>query len=254
MNNKFLMILAAVLLTGPLAAKAELVQSTTGVMLTFRHCIAGEKVCDSIGPYEAASYGGLPGAPAAITSHADPAYGEASGSAQLTGAPGAAELSANATSLPAMRNGANSVTLQRYTNESASAETLTVGATLTYNQTIPAENADFAADSSARSGAHAEIYIFSLDVDSLEAGTTAEENSTLLLEGPDPSITPTELGSDSTEPSSNVTESGTATLSSTVTVEPGDSIWLWVILQSLVANGADVSATLDTKLESTKAD
>ena len=93
-----------------------------------------------------------------------------------------------------------------------------------------------------------------MDVDSLEAGTTAEENNTLLLEGPDPSITATELALAGTEPSSNVTESGTTTLSSTVTVEPGDSIWLWVILQSLAANGAEVSATLDTKLESMKAD
>jgi len=254
MNNKFLMIFAVSLLTGPLVANAELVKSSTSVFLTFRHCVAGETVCDSIGPYEASSYGGLPGAPAAITSHADPTYGEASGSAQLTGAPGAAELSANATSLPAMRNGANSVTLQRYTNKGANAETLTFAATLTYNQTIPAENAAFPAGSSARSGANAEIYIFSMDADFLEAGTTAEENTTALMEEPDPSITTTELGSASTEPSSNVTESGTATLSSTVTVEPGDSIWLWAILQSLVANGADVSATLDTKLESTKAD
>ena len=254
MNNKFLMIFAVVLLAGPLAVNAELVKSTTGVMLTFRHCVAGETVCDSIGPYEAASYGGLPGAPAAITSHADPTFGEASGSAQLTGAPGAAELSANATSLPAMRNGANSVTLQRYTNKGANAEMLTFAATLTYTQTIPAENAAFPAGSPARSGANAEIYIFSMDADFLEAGTTAEENITALMEEPDPSITTTELGSASTEPSTNVTESGTTTLSSTVTVEPGDSIWLWVILQSLAANGADVSATLDTKLESTKAD
>ena len=254
MNNKFLMILAAALLTGPLAANAELVQSTTSVLLTFRHCVAGETVCDSIGPYEASSYGGLPGAPAAITSHADPTYGEASGSAQLTGAPGAAEMSANVTSLPAIRNGSNCITLKRYTNKSANVETLTFGATLTYNQTIPAENAVFAAGSSGRSGANAEIFIFSLDVDSLDAGTTAEENFSFLMEGPDPSIKTTELASASTEPSTNATESGTTTLSRTVTVEPGDSIWLWAILQSLAANGAEVSATLDTKLESTKAD
>ncbi len=121
MNNKFLLILAVVLLAGPLAANADRVQSSTSVFLTFRHCVAGETVCDSIAPVEAGSYGGLPGEPAAITSHADPTYGEASGSAQLTGARGAAELSANATSLPATRNGAKSITLQRYTNESANA-------------------------------------------------------------------------------------------------------------------------------------
>ncbi len=254
MNNKFLVILAAALLTVPLAANAELVQSTTSVLLTFRHCVAGETVCDSIGPQEASSFGGLPGAPAAITSHADPTFGEASGSAQLTGAPGAAEMSANVSSLPATRNGSNCMVLKRYTNESANAETLTFGAALTYNQTIPAENAGFPADSPARSGAYAEFVIFSMDADSVEAGTTAEENGTLLMEGPDPSIITAELEFAGTAPLSNVTESGTETLSSTVTVEPGDSIWLLVILQSLAANGAEVSATLDTRLESTKAD
>ena len=254
MNNKFLLILAVWLLTGPLAANAELVQSSTSVYLTFRHCVSGETVCDSMAPVEVGRYGGLPGEPAAITSHADSTYGEASGSAQLTGAPGAAELRANAASLPTTRNGSNCIILQRYTNKGANAETLTVGATLTYEQTIPAENASFPADSPARSGAYAEILIFSMDADSLEAGTTAEENQTALSEGPDASIVTTELESAGTAPFSNVTESGTETLSSTVTVEPGDSIWLWVILQSLAANGAEVSATLDTKLESTKAD
>ena len=254
MNNKFLLILAVLLLTGPLAANAELVKSSTSVYLTFRPCVAGATVCDSIAPVEARSYGGLPGAPAAITSHADPTYGEASGSAQLTGAPGAGEMSANTTSLPATRNGSNCIIVQRYTSKRANAETLTFGATLTYNQTIPTENAGFPAGGPATSGAHAEIFIFSMDADSLEAGMTAEENNTLLLEGRDPSIITTELASAGTEPSSNVTESGTATISSSVTVEPGDSIWLWANLQSLAANGADVSATLDTKLESTKAD
>ena len=254
MNNKFLLILALSLLAGPLAANAELVQSSTSVFLTFRHCISGETVCDSIAPVEADSYGGLPGEPSAITSHADPTYGEASGSAQLTGAPGAAELSANSTSLSSTRNGANSITLQRYTNTSANSETLNFGASLTYNQTIPAENAGFPADSPTRSGANAEIIIFSMDSDFLEAGTTAEENATALMEGPDSSVNLTELGLAGTAPFSNVTGSGTETLSSTVTVEPGDSIWLLVILQSLAANGAEVSATLDTRLESTKAD
>jgi hypothetical protein len=51
-----------------------------------------------------------------------------------------------------------------------------------------------------------------------------------------------------------VTDSGTKTLASEVTVEPGDSIWLWAILQGLASNGAEVNATLATQLESTKTD
>jgi hypothetical protein len=254
MNKKFLLILAVWLLCGPLAANAELIQSTTGVYLTFRHCVSGETVCDSIGPTEAGSYGGLPGGPTATADHADPTYGEASGSAQLTAGPGAAELSANATSLPIIRNGANSIVMQRYTNASANAELLNIHGTLTYQQTIPVENAGFPSDSPARSGTNAEIVIVSIDADYLEAGTTSEENSALLLEGPDPSIDSEELGVSSASTFSKPNGSGTETFSSTVTVEPGDSIWVWIILQSLVANGAEVSASLTTNVETVKVD
>ena len=253
MNNKSLLILAVWLLCGSVA-NAELIQSTTGVYLSFRHCVSGDSVCDSIGPTEASSHGGLPGGLAAITSHADPTYGEASGRAQLTGGPGVAELSANATSLPIMRNGANSIVMQRYTNTSANAETLIFDGMLTYEQTSPAENATFPADSPARSGANAEIVIVSIDADFLEAGTTTEENNTLLLEGPDPSFVSEELGIASASTFSKPNGSGTETFSSTVTVESGDSIWVWIILQSLVANGAEVNATLNTTSESTKVD
>jgi hypothetical protein len=252
MKNNILLVLAVWLLVAPPATNAELVESTTSVLLTFRHCISGETACDSFGPMEVGIYGGLPGDPTATANHADPIYGEASGDAQLTGAPGAAKLSADAISLPTTRNGGNSVILQRYTNGGVKAETLTFSATLTYDQTIPAENASFAADSPARSGAFAEIYISWIDADSIEAGTTAEENHSALSDDVDPSIATKELGTAHTPPFTNVTESGTKTLASEVTVEPGDSIWLWTILQSLAANGAEVNATLDTKLESTK--
>ena len=41
MKKKLTMILAMGLLAGPMAANAELVQSTTGVYLTFRECVEG---------------------------------------------------------------------------------------------------------------------------------------------------------------------------------------------------------------------
>jgi len=254
MKNKFLPILGVCLLTGPPMAVAELVESTTGVMLTFRPCNSGATVCDSIGPPQVSRFGGLPGELSAIARHVDPEYGEASGTAKLTGPPGAARMSASSASLPATRNGASSVICQRYTNTSAHAQTLTFSATLIYDQMVPVANADFPADGPARSGANAEIVILSIDADALDAGTTAESNTALLMEGPDPSITSRELGHAGTEPSSNVTETGTKTISSTATVEPGDSVWLMAILQSLTANGAKVSATLDTKFESIKSD
>ena len=90
-----------------------------------------------------------------------------------------------------------------------------------------------------------------MDGDSYEVGTTAEENFSALLSDPDPGIGFTDLGFASTGPTSNVTESGTTELSNTVTVNPGDSIWMWALLQSLAANGAAVNASLNSKLVST---
>jgi len=88
MKNKFLPILGVCLLTGPQLAVAELVESSTGVMLTFRPCDSGATVCDSIGPPQVSRYGGLPGELSAIARHVDSNYGEASGSAKIHGAAG----------------------------------------------------------------------------------------------------------------------------------------------------------------------
>ena len=167
MKDKFLMVLAVASLAGPTVSRAELVQAGTANILTFRDCIAGESICDSFGGMEQASFGGLPGELAAEVSQADVAYGEAYGNAQLTGAPGAAELKAITTSEPAKRNGSSNMMLQRYTNTSDSAETLTFSADLTYEQTVPDENASFPDGESTRSGVSAEIAIFIMDDDSI---------------------------------------------------------------------------------------
>ena len=250
MNNKFLVILAVWLLTGPLAANADLVQSTTGVLTTFRQCVSGETACDAISPIAITSVGGRRGEPTAHASKTDPAYGTSEGSAQLTGAPGAAKLSASATSLPAARNGSNSVMLQRYTNTGADAETLTFGVTLSYDQTVPAENASFPADGGGHSGAGAEINIFTMDAVSFEVGTTAEDNYAAIFSEAEPAGY-TDLMYASTGPVTNVTGSGTREASGTVILNPGDSIWLFAILQSFAVNGAEVDASLETSLEST---
>ncbi len=250
MNNKFPAILALGLLTGPLTAHADLVQSATGAIATFRQCVSAETACDSVGPSLVSTYGGLPGDRTAQANQADPRYGSSEGSAQITAAPGVAELSASAKSLPSARNGGNSVELQRYTNTSSSAETLTFGIAMTYDQTVPSENASFPLEGGAHSGAAAEIVIFTLSADSFDVGTTAEENITALMSEPGPDIGFEELKFGSTGPVSNVSGSGTTEIVETVTVEPGDSIWLWVILQCLAANGAVVNAAVETNLGS----
>jgi hypothetical protein len=250
MKNNIPAILALGLLTGPLTAHADLVRSATGAVATFRQCVSGETACDSVGPSLVRTFGGLPGDLTAQASQADPSYGSSEGSAQITAAPGVADLSASASSLPGTRNGGNSVMLQRYTNTGASAETLSFGITLTYDQSVPAENASFPLEGGAHSRAAAEIAIFTLEVDSYDVGTTAEEVVDALMSEPGPDIGFKELKFAVTGPISNESGSGTTEIAETVTVEPGDSIWLWAILQCLAANGAVVNAAVETKLGS----
>lgn len=250
-KNKILPILAVGLLGAPIMGSAELVQAGAGNILTFRQCIAGETVCDDFGPMQQSTLGGLPDELAANASLADPAYGEANGSAQLTGAPGAAEMHASVTSMPATRNGSTNVVIQRYTNTSASAESLTFDAILAYERTVPDENAGFPTDDSrVISGAHVEIVIFSMSTDALEVGMTAESNIVALMFEEEPAGLK-DLDYATTEPSSNVTGDGTESISSTATVEPGDSVWLFAILQDFAVNGAAATSSLSTSLEST---
>lgn len=248
MKNGILRIFVVMLMGVPAAASAELVQFGTANVVTFRQCTAGETTCDSFGPMDLATFGGVPGELRSEVSQADVAYGEAYGSATLTEKPGVAELKAITDSLPAIRNGSTSVTLQRYTNARKRAETLTFEAVLTYKQTVPAENAGFPDDAGMDSGATAEIVIFTMDADAIETGpTTANVYSALSFEQEPAGLE--DLDAARIEPSSNETGEGTSTLSITAIVEPGESVWLWAILQGIVVNGATVNASLVTKLK-----
>jgi len=248
MKNKILMILVVTMLGMPAVASAELIQFGTGNILTFRQCTSGETTCDSFGPMLFSTWGGIPGELLSEVSQADVAYGEAYGSAVLTEEPGAAELKVITVSLPATRNGSTSVILQRYTNAGESTEKLTFEAELTYTQTVPAENAGFPDDAGMGSGASAEIVIFTMDVDAIETGATAEEVYGALSFEQEPAGLK-DLDAARAAPSSDETGEGTSTLSATTIIEPGDSVWLWAILQGIVVNGATVNASLETTLD-----
>jgi len=238
-----LTLLTLVLLSGTAAAKT--VQSSTGVQLTFRQCIKGETACDSLGRMQTREFAGLPGDRQAQAQMEDPEYGESNGSVKLTHTPGGSEMTAIIRSKPGTRNGANTFTVKRYTNMSEVAESLTFSGTLTYDQTVPTENAAFPNDKGVDSTANAEMEIFTLNVDAIDLGTTAADNN--MFELPD-DIEYKSLKSISTKGGEIMTGSGTRILSGTVKLEPGDSIWMFVILQSLGANGAQVNASLSTVL------
>jgi len=227
------------------------VESTTSIILSNRECVAGETACDSIGPAKAMIIDGLPGRAEAKATHEDPAFGKTAGAAKLRALPAISEHSARSSSLPGARNGGNAAILRKYTNSGTRAEIVTLTGILTYEQSVPEENSGFPLDSPGRSGAGAELVIGRLDVDAPEAGTTVEDNYRMLEVLEDTGFT--ELASDVSGPLSNVSDTGTRTFSVRVTVEAGDSIWLWAALQCIAANGAEVSATFLTELEARSA-
>lgn len=54
-----------------------------------------------------------------------------------------------------------------------------------------------------------------------------------------------------TSPVSNETGEGAEELVLTVELQPGDSVWCWMVLQVFAVNGADVSAALTTDMSTT---
>lgn len=241
-------VLAAAILVVSLAAHAERVQSATAVYLTFRTCQSGVTACDSFGRYERHAEGGQRGEPTAHAELVDAAYGEASGDVRASGIPGAAEIKAGVTSLPSVRNGSTNILVQRYTNTSAHAETLTLSAALSYTQTVPAENAAFPADSRAYSGPSLEMQIFTIDDEFIEVGTTVDDNFAVLIGEVGPPAGYAVLKEGATAPSSNETGEGAEELALRAVLQPGDSVWFMLLLQVFAANGAVVDAGLTTHL------
>ena len=247
-----IVLLIAVLLAASYSSRAEQVQSATSVYLTFRNCVAVDTACDSFDRQEMSATGGQRGEPTAHAGLADPAFGEASGDVQLTAVPGAAEFNTNVRSLPVVRTGSTNMILQRYTNASVAAESLTLMAAMTFSQTVPTENTSFPAESGTESGPFVEMLFFQTDDEFFEVGTTAEENFAALLgeSGEPPGFE--ELSFGKTGPDSNSTEEGSKNLSITTVVQPGDSVWYWAGLQAFAVNGAVVNATMTTELSVTK--
>ena len=240
----------AVLLIGAVTANAAPVQSTTTAYVSFRDCISGTTVCDSISPSRSVSVDGLPGSPQAKAHLQEPAYGVAIGGAELTGKPGAMKATAEVTSLPTRRNGSTTGTLQVYTNVSERLQTLTVEGVLTYDQTVPDENADFPVDGGGTSGANADVELFTMNTTTIELGTTARDNFQTLSGEPPPDSNYKMIKRAGTNGMvSPLTDKGTRLLTLSTELKPGDSIWLFAGLQAISANGAKVTASLETSLK-----
>ena len=247
MKNKLWTIFAVGLLAAPMVASAIQVQSSTSVYLTFRDCVTGATACDEYTRVLVFSYGGLPGDLSATSSLSDPAYGALFADAQLTGTAGAPILRTSADSEPLKRISTNSAALQRYTYTGSVPTTRTFGGSLTYSQVVPIENQDFPLSQwSPGAGISgiltAELEVFTLTDVFLEVGDTDAYNFYYLHAGYRDapgyvSIASDQYSDDATNPA------GFATLGVSVDLNPGDSVWVRVFLQTPALNGATVDSS-----------
>src|SRR5271167_2424947 len=224
------------LLSGPVAANAQTaIQSGTSALVTFRNCVAGVTACDSIGTIQSEQFGGNPGDLSASASETYANYGSAATSVALSGVDGAPILHAIASSDTGARVNTNSIALQLYTYTGAVATTDTFGGTLTYSQTLTANNYPVGA------GVSASIQVFTLPTSSFNAGVTSQDNYSALF---DPSTQPgyALLGSATyTDPNTNL--SGTGMVGVPIKLQPGESVFVWALLLTPAPNGSVVDAS-----------
>ncbi len=226
----------------PGAAQAVAITFGTAEFVTIRDCtVAGASGCDEISPILQGSYGGLPGATSSTAFTTLAGYGTAFGSVALSGTVGAPVLRAAAVSEPGKRTSTNSVALQRYTYTGATSTVRHFGGALTYSQDVTGPYPD-----GIGSGISAVIDIFTTTEASIEVGDTAATNFQSLfgVSGVDGY---TSLGTDTyTDVLDN--PAGVGALGVSVTLNPGDSVWVWVLLQTPAANAGivDASSTLIT--------
>lgn len=240
------LLLALAWSLAPLGALAIPVTAGTAELVTIRSCTVVTTGCDQISPIVQSAYGGFPGAFSSSASTSLAGYGSASGSVALSGTVGAPVLRATATAELGQRTNTNSVALQSYTYTGATTATRTFGGVLTYSQLVTGPHGPGVGD-----GITASIDIFSLSVSDIEVGGTSISNFNALLNLFNlPGYTSLDFDSyvDST-----TTTSGLGTLSATVTLSPGDTVWVRVLLQTPAANGAriDASNTLITSWDVT---
>ena len=240
----------ALLLAAPLFAHAVAITAGTSEYVTFRDCVPGATACDSISPIRASQYGGSPGAYSSASTQNVGGYGSASGSVSFSGVIGAPVLHASASSEGGKRANTNSVAVQSYTYTGATSTTRTFGGTLTYDQTLTGVYPD-----SAATGVYALIDAFTLTATAIDAGTDAESNFNALFGetfSTDPSYGYVDLGQNVF--SDSVSRTGaSANLGVTVTLDPGETVWLYVLLQTPAVNGSviDASHTLVTGWDDT---
>jgi hypothetical protein len=226
----------ALLLAAPFASQATEITAGTAEFITARDCIAGPtSACDNVSPIVQSQYGGNGGAYSSAATSSFAGYGSASGSVSLSGTIGAPVLHASAVSVADKRVNTNSIALQSYTYTGAVATTRTFGGTLTYNQVETGFYPD-------NTGVYATIDAFTLTAAAIDVGTSPEDNFNALFNADFSAEGYADVAS-ATYADTLTNPAGSGSLSVTVPLTPGETIWLRVLLQTPAANGSETDAS-----------
>lgn len=241
MKPRVIALLAMWLVAAPMTARAVWVDYGTSEVVTLRDCVVGVSGCDGLSPLVAYMYGGLPGDATSAATISLPDYGAATGMVSLSGTIGAPILHASASSDPGKRTSTNSVALQSYTYTGDVATTRTFGGTLSYSQYVTGDY-----PFGVGSGVIAMINVFTLPSSTIDVGNTEQSNYDALVNVQGlPGFS--DLGFDQYADAAS-TAAGLATLEVTVTLTPGETVWVWAFVQTPATNGGitDASHTLIT--------
>jgi hypothetical protein len=233
MNRQLASTMAALCLAVPVLTHAVEISAGTAEYVTFRDCIVGATACDGVSPIVSGLFGGSPGAYSSAASETFAGYGSAAGSVSLSGTIGAPILHASASSFLGKRTNTNSVALQSYTYTGSAPTTRTFGGTLTYSQIETGPYPDNA-------GVYAVIDAFTLPTSTIDVGDAPDTNFYTMFNGGYPGYVDV---ASSTYLDTSSTISGAGTFGVTVTLTPGETIWLQVLLQTPAANGSSVDAS-----------
>ena len=234
------------------AANAIPVAGGTGIFVAQTRCTpeaAPSVICNPTFPSLQRVFAAEPGSPAsmATTTPITPVnFGTAEASATLTGTVGAPILRAKAISEPNGRTAADAVAVQRFVYTGTETTTRTFGGALSYFQSVPFAHDPAFPDRSTLVNATINIYASPSSTINVGVGPAAIYNDLLhLLVNANPDLV---LIGQSTWRDYLSTTTGNAALAVTITLNPGDSVWLQAYLQVRAAGGgfADASNTLIT--------
>lgn len=216
------------------SAHAVPIQFGTSVLVDVADCVAGSTPCDRTNGAVSKTFDGMPGDSASAATISVAGYGTAAGSAALSGVIGAPVLTGSAVSNAGKWVTSNSVAIERYAYTGASDTTRTFGATLSYSQNLTGRYPpNFV-------GVNATIGVFTVTTPTLDIGSTPEAvfDDLLLLWLPGVSTVGFDQFSNPTTSALNAL----VALAVTVTLHPGDAIWIYAALQTPAPNGGSIDA------------